>query len=84
MVIEEGVSGGGGGECPQMASLISSISLGVELLAMTERTHKNKSDPANKYESCEYKNGNGGGIGNEDDGMLVVNILRDVLSGGFE
>jgi hypothetical protein len=39
-VVGEGWSGGCGGDCPRTASSVSSGSLGLESLVMTERTHK--------------------------------------------
>jgi hypothetical protein len=39
-MVEDGLSGGGGGEQPQIANLMSSSLLGMNSLVMTDHTHR--------------------------------------------
>jgi hypothetical protein len=81
-VLEEGMSGGGG-ECPQMANLISLGLLGVESLVMTEHTHKIRAIQLINEGVVNMRTKTVGGSAMKTIGVSVVNILVEMAEWGL-
>jgi hypothetical protein len=82
-VVGEGWSGGCGGDCPRTASLMSSGSLRLESLAMTEHTHKMRTIQAINNRVANTRTKTVGASAMKTMGVLVVYILLRLVEWEF-
>jgi hypothetical protein len=83
-VVEEGLSGGCGSDCPRTASSMSSGSLGLESLAMTKRTHRIRVIQLINSRVVNTRTKMVGASATKMIGVSVTNILVEMFEWGFE
>jgi hypothetical protein len=82
-VVEEELSGGCGGDCPQTASLMLSGLLGLELLVITEHTHRIRTIQAINNKVMNTRTKIVGALAMKTIGASVVYILLRLVEQGF-
>jgi hypothetical protein len=81
-VVDEGWSGGCGGDCSQTASSMLSGSLGWESLAMTKRTHRIRAIQLINSKVMNTRTKMVGALATKMIGVSVTNILVKMIEWG--